>query len=96
MAKNTCLDCKYYRPKKREIDGVEAICDGVYVPKEKVIEHHCTKNPTVFTKWWDENNQKRREDITEIPSCLELNDHLAKLDKMIQLSEDLLKKLNKK
>ena len=83
MTKYTCLDCKHYCHQEKTFDGIEA----------KTIEHHCSKYPHVFTKWWDENCMKHRDDITDVPKCLELNDHLASLNKMIHLSEQILAKL---
>ena len=95
MVKYTCLDCKYYCLKKKVYDGLKPIMFGVCVPKEKTIEHHCTEHQDVFVKWWNENSMKRRVDITEVPDCLELNEHLTKLNKMNQLVEDILDRISK-
>lgn len=74
-------------------DGLRPICHGVCVPKEKVIEHHCEKNQDIFEKWWGENGKKRRDDITDVPDCLELNDNLVRLNNLIQLTEDVFEKI---
>lgn len=95
MAKYTCLDCKHYCPEKKVFNGIKPMGFGVCIPKEKTIEHHCILHQDVFIKWWKENRMKRAVDITEVPDCLELNDHLSQLNKMNQLMEEILDIINK-
>lgn len=90
MAKYTCLDCKYYCPENKVYDGLKPIMPGVCVPKEKIVKHFCTKHQDVFVKWWNENGKKHRADVTEVPECLELNNHLAALNKANQFAIKIL------
>lgn len=95
MTKYTCLDCKNYCPRKTFLDGLKQTSDGIYEPKEIVVEHHCSKHPKIFIKWWKENHMKCRKDIEYVPNCLDLNDNLVKLDNLINLAQNILDKLHK-
>lgn len=94
MAKDTCMDCKHYCHKTTVYDGLKQVSPHIYVPKEKVIGHHCKTHPEVFKKWWAENANKTREEITEVPPCLELSDFLVQLDKMKNIAQEILDKLD--
>lgn len=96
MIKHTCLDCKHYCYKNTVHDGFEKISQHIYAPKERTIEHHCKTHPEVFKKWWEENAHKTRDEITEVPTCLELTDFIAHLDNMNKLAQSILDNLNKR
>lgn len=90
------MDCQYYKHEKEVFDGYTKECDGmVLVPKSKTIEHHCVKHPKVFKKWWEENKNKTRDNINEVPKCFLLHESQRPLKEMIDLMNDILDKINK-
>lgn len=93
MVKYTCLDCRHYCHKTIVYDGMKQISPHILVPKKKVIDHHCETHPEVFKKWWSENAHKTRKEIAEVPDCMELNDISSSLDKMINISQEILDNL---
>jgi len=67
--------------------------DGfMLVPITEEVPAHCNKHPRYFKKWWKENSNKRRDEITQ-PKCLDLYEHLKTLCEMINLSKEILNNL---
>ena len=96
MGKYTCLDCKNYCPKKVIVDGYKEECNGMMlVPITKVIESHCDLHPITYKRWWKKNGNKTSENADEAPKCIELHEHLKALNKMIELSQEILDKIDK-
>ena len=93
--KDSCLDCQFYKPKKTVFDGLKPMGFGICVPKEKVIEHHCTKHPKIFKKWWEANKNKTRENIDDVPKCFLLHEFQRPLKEMIDLAKEILDKIEK-
>ena len=71
-------------------------CGGMVLePITKEIPHHCDVHPLYFKRWWKENGDKPSKDIEE-PKCLVLKDNLTKLQKCIDLADDMLEYLKDK
>ena len=95
MAKYSCLDCKNYCPAKDVVVG-RRIEDEIFsVPIVEKKPHTCKLHPRIFKKWWEENANKPAGEAGDAPKCLDLHDHLKTLGEMIELSKEILEKLNK-
>ena len=76
--------------------AIKKECGGmILVPKEKTIEHHCTKHPKIFKKWWEANKNKIRENVDDVPKCFLLHESSRLLEEMIKLSQEILDKIEK-
>ena len=96
MGKYTCLDCKNYCPKKEIVDGYKEECNGMMlVPITKVIESHCDLHPIIYKRWWKKNGNKTSENADEAPKCIELNEHSKALSRIIELTQEILDKIDK-
>ena len=93
--KYTCLDCKHFNPAKTVVDGIKPMCFGVCVPKTKRVPEHCSLHNDRFQDWWKRNKSKKRNEITEVPDCLEVQEHLSILDEAINIADKCVKELNK-
>ena len=89
MAEYICTDCANYCRKKSSVKFVKNHFD------ERVIEAHCSKHPEVFKKWWEENKSKLRKDIIFDLDCFEPNEHLKHLNKLIDLTDKIIDKIDK-
>jgi len=87
------MDCINYQPPKTVFDCFEDIGGGVFVPKDKRIDHRCEKCPAAFAKFWKENGSKNRKDIVFDLECFDPNEFLKRTDKLIKLSEKILNRL---
>ena len=56
-------------------------------------EHFCDKCPAQYKKWWEENANKPSKDASDCP-CFEPTEIVASLDKMNNLAQSILDKLN--
>lgn len=97
MRKNSCIECQYYKHKETVFDGYKEELGGlILIPKEKVIEHHCTKHPRRFKAWWEANKDKTRENVGDVPKCFQLHESNKPLDNMIRLMQEILDKIDTK
>lgn len=75
------------------VRGTKEECGGIILtPVTTVVEHHCSKHPRVFKKWWTENANKTKAEIVSVPKCLNPHEHLKTLEEMINLANDILNK----
>ena len=96
MAKDSCMDCQFYKHKETVFDGYKEECGGMFlVPKYKTVEHHCTKHPIIFKKWWEANKNKTRENVDDVPKCFVLHELQRPLRDMINLAKEILDKIEK-
>ena len=93
--KNSCLDCQFYKHAETVFDGYREEYGMFLVPKEKTIEHHCTKHPKIFKKWWEANKNKTRQNVDAVTKCFELHESNKPLKEMIDLAKEILDKIDK-